>query len=93
MASSRAIDYAKALDCRQLNCLVGIAPEGADSAELRATLIANLRFAAESLAKQQIRLLIEPINTRDIPGFFLYRHRTGRPDHFGSQIRQSLYSV
>ncbi|MEH2510340.1 hydroxypyruvate isomerase [Nitrobacteraceae bacterium AZCC 1564] len=66
-----AIDYAKALDCRQLNCLVGIAPEGADSAELHATLIGNLRFAAENLAKQKIRLLIEPINTRDIPGFFL----------------------
>lgn len=66
-----AIDYAKALDCRQLNCLVGITPQGADAGELYATLIANLRFAAENLAKQQIRLLIEPINTRDIPGFFL----------------------
>lgn len=68
---AHAIDYAKALGCRQLNCLVGIAPRGADSVELHATLIANLRFAAERLASQQIRLLIEPINTRDIPGFFL----------------------
>lgn len=67
----RAVDYAKALDCRQLNCLVGIAPAGTDPADLRATLIANLRFAADILAGQRIRLLIEPINTRDIPGFFL----------------------
>ena len=67
----RAIDYAKALDCRQLNCLVGIAPTDADPAQLQASLIANLRFAADALAKQRIRLLIEPINTRDIPGFFL----------------------
>jgi hydroxypyruvate isomerase len=51
----QAIDYAKALDCGQLNCLVGI------------------RFAADALARQRIRLLIEPINTRDIPGFFLNR--------------------
>jgi len=69
----RAIDYAKALGCRQLNCLVGIVPEGADSAELHATLIANLRYAAETLSKHQVKLLIEPINTRDIPGFFLTR--------------------
>ena len=67
----RAIDYAKALDCRQLNCLVGITPTDGDPAQLQATLIANLRFAADALAKQRIRLLIEPINTRDIPGFFL----------------------
>jgi hydroxypyruvate isomerase len=67
----RAIEYAKVLDCRQVNCLVGIAPAGVDPAGLRATLISNLRFAAETLAKQGIRLLVEPINTRDIPGFFL----------------------
>jgi hydroxypyruvate isomerase len=67
----RAIDYAKALDCRQLNCLVGIAPAGADVAELNEVLVANLRFAADALAREKIRLLIEPINTLDIPRFFL----------------------
>ncbi|MFN5485368.1 MAG: hydroxypyruvate isomerase [Bradyrhizobium sp.] len=67
----RAIDYAKALDCRQLNCLVGIAPTGADAAELREVLVPNLRFAAGALAQHGIKLLIEPINTLDIPGFFL----------------------
>src|SRR6202047_4712719 len=44
---ARAIDYAKALECRQLNCLVGIAPDGADAAELGEVLVANLRFAAD----------------------------------------------
>jgi hydroxypyruvate isomerase len=68
-----AIDYAKALDCRQLNCLVGIAPEGADPSELSDVLIENLRFAADALARERIKLLIEPINTLDIPGFFLNR--------------------
>jgi len=67
----RAIDYAHALDCRQLNCLVGIAPEGANRDELRKVLVKNLRYAADTLAKERIKLLIEPINTRDIPGFFL----------------------
>jgi len=69
----RAIDYAKALDCKQLNCLVGIAPTGADVAELNEVLVGNLRFAADALAREKIRLLIEPINTLDIPGFFLNR--------------------
>jgi hydroxypyruvate isomerase len=69
----RAIDYAKALDCRQLNCLVGIAPRDADGFELNEVLLGNLRFAADALARERIRLLIEPVNTIDIPGFFLNR--------------------
>ncbi|MBR1219499.1 hydroxypyruvate isomerase [Bradyrhizobium sp. U87765 SZCCT0131] len=69
----RAIDYARALDCRQLNCLVGILPAGANAATAHDTLVENLRFAAAALAKEKIRLLVEPINTRDIPGFFLSR--------------------
>ena len=68
-----AVDYAKALDCRQLNCLVGIAPDDADRFELNEVLVHNLRFAADVLARERIRLLIEPINTIDIPGFFLNR--------------------
>jgi hydroxypyruvate isomerase len=69
----RAIDYAKALDCRQVNCLVGVAPAGADAFELNEVLLKNLRFAADALAREDIRLLIEPINTLDISGFFLSR--------------------
>ena len=68
---AQAIDYAKALDCRQVNCLVGIAPADADQLALNEVLVNNLRFAADALARQRILLLIEPINTLDIPGFFL----------------------
>ncbi|HZV07679.1 MAG TPA: hydroxypyruvate isomerase [Gemmataceae bacterium] len=67
----RAIEYAKALDCRQLNCLVGIAPREADATLVNEVLVGNLRFAAGALAQHGIKLLIEPINTMDIPGFFL----------------------
>jgi len=67
----RAIDYAAALDCHQVNCLVGIAPSGADPVDLNEVLVKNLRYAAAALAREQIRLLVEPINTIDIPGFFL----------------------
>jgi hydroxypyruvate isomerase len=70
---ARAIDYARALDCRQVNCLVGIAPRDADPFELNEVLVGNLRFAADALAKERIKLLVEPINTLDIPGFFLNR--------------------
>jgi hydroxypyruvate isomerase len=67
------IEYAKALGCPQLNCLVGIAPAGADADALQSTLVDNLKFAASELSKQNLKLLVEPINTRDIPGFYLCR--------------------
>jgi hydroxypyruvate isomerase len=69
----KAIDYARALGCRQVNCLAGIAPEGVDAGKVRATFLDNLRFAAEKLGAAGIKLLIEPINTFDIPGFWLSR--------------------
>ena len=68
---ARAIDYARALGVTQLNCLAGKVPAGADPAALRSTLVENLRYAASQLAPHGIRLLIEPINTFDIPGFTL----------------------
>ena len=66
-----AVEYAKALGCGKINCLSGIPPEGSDADELRATLVSNLGFAASTLGEAGIRLLVEPINTRDIPGFYL----------------------
>ncbi len=69
----RAVDYAAALGCPRVNCLAGIAPEGADPGVLRETFVANLKFAADALASAGITLLIEAINTRDIPGFYLCR--------------------
>lgn len=69
----QAIEYAKVLGNKQVNCLAGIAPKGADRDKLRQTLVENLRFAAAELKKAGILLIAEPINTYDIPGFYLYR--------------------
>ncbi|KRA55911.1 hydroxypyruvate isomerase [Devosia sp. Root635] len=66
-----AIAYAEATGCQQVNCLAGIAPAGHDRAALEAVLIDNLRYAAPRLASVGIKLLLEPINTRDIPGFLV----------------------
>ena len=68
-----AIEYAAAVRCRQVSCMAGIAPPGVDAAVLRETLVSNLRFAAPRLEQVGIRLLIEPISTRAIPGFYLQR--------------------
>ncbi|MBZ9676958.1 hydroxypyruvate isomerase [Mesorhizobium sp. ES1-1] len=68
---AKVITYAQALGCQQVNCLAGIAPAGADRKLLEDVFVENLAFAAETLEQAGIRLLIEPINTRDIPGFFL----------------------
>ena len=70
---ARALEVATALGVPQLNCLAGKAPPGADEALLRRTFVANLRFAATALKKAGIRLLVEPINGWDIPGFYLQR--------------------
>ena len=69
----RAIAYAHALGVTQVNCLAGIAPPGADAATLRRTLVDNLRLAARTFAAEGLRLLVEPINTCDIPGFIVHR--------------------
>jgi hydroxypyruvate isomerase len=68
-----AIEYAHALGCKQLNVLAGIAPAGAAPETIRETFVANVKFAAQALADAGIRLLIEPINTYDIPGFYVSR--------------------
>jgi hydroxypyruvate isomerase len=67
----QAIAYAQALGCTRVNCLAGIRPESVDSGSARETFLGNLRFAAPRLERAGIQLLIEPINTRDMPGFFL----------------------
>jgi hydroxypyruvate isomerase len=70
---ARAIEVGTVLGVPQINCLAGKAPMGASDATLRATFVGNLRYAATELKKAGIKLLIEPINTYDIPGFFLNR--------------------
>jgi len=71
----QAIDYAKVLGARALNCLAGIVPPGVAREAAHATLVSNLGFAAGALRREGIDLLIEPINTFDIPGFFLHGSR------------------
>ena len=68
---AQAIEYARALGVPQLNCLAGKAPPGVDASVLRATLVDNLKFAAAELGKAGLKLLVEPINRHDIPGFYL----------------------
>ena len=69
----RAVTYATALGVKRLNCLAGIKPQNVSDADARRTLVENLKFAAPRLEAAGIKLLIEPINTFDIPGFFLNR--------------------
>jgi hydroxypyruvate isomerase len=73
----RAIDYASTLHCPKVNCLAGILPDGVAADAARATLIENLRYAASKLQTAKIGLLLEPVNTRDIPKFFVDRTRPG----------------
>jgi hydroxypyruvate isomerase len=72
----RALDYAQALDCPRIHVMAGIAPPGAEPASLRATYLANLAWAATQAAASGRDVLIEPINTRDVPGYYLNRQDT-----------------
>lgn len=69
----RGIAYARQLGCTQLNCLAGIVPQNVAPELAHQTFIDNLRFATTRLEDAGIRLLIEPINTFDIPGFYISR--------------------
>jgi 2-dehydrotetronate isomerase len=67
----KALQYAGALGTPRLHVMAGLLPGGADRARHRAVFIDNLRYACAEAAKQGITILVEPINTRDIPGYFL----------------------
>jgi hydroxypyruvate isomerase len=67
----KAVEYATALGVKQVNCLAGKVPEGVSDKELRGTFAGNMKFAASELGKAGIKSLMEPINTFDIPGFYL----------------------
>jgi hydroxypyruvate isomerase len=68
---SLALDYAKALVCPQVNVISGLVPKGADLGAFESVLVENLKYAAPRCADVGVKLLIEPINLRDIPGFFV----------------------
>ena len=67
----KALTYALPLRIPRLHAMAGIAPGGVDRAACRTTLISNLKYAAGRVAPHGITLLLEAINSRDIPGFFV----------------------
>lgn len=72
-----AIDYARALNCKTVNCLAGIPPAGIARDKAWSTLVDNLAFAASKLESAGVLLVVEPINAYDIPGFLLNRSADG----------------
>ena len=91
----KAIDYAKALGCTMINCLAGILPGNVSREKAHTTLVSNLSFAATALKKEKILLIVEPINSYDIPGFFLNRSREGIAviDDAGSDNLKLQYDI
>lgn len=91
----RAVEYARAVGCTRLNCLAGVAPPDVPDARLRATLVANLAYGAERLAREGMTLLVEAINTRDMPGFYLSRSAQAQSiiDEVGAPNLRFQYDV
>jgi 2-dehydrotetronate isomerase len=74
----KALQYAVALGTQQLHSMAGIVPRGVDPALCRRTLIANLAYAADRMAQHDRTLLLEAINTRDMPGFIVSTQKDSR---------------
>jgi len=91
----KAIEYATALGCKQVNCLAGLAPQGVAADKVRATFVANLKFAAEKTKAAGIRLVTEPVNNRDVPGFYLNRSQQALEimDEVGSENLWLQYDI
>ena len=93
-AIDSALRYAEALQCPRIHVMAGLVPEGLDRAAVRATYVRNLRWAAGQA--RGVKLMIEPINTRDIPRFFLNRqdHAHELVQEIGAadvQVQMDLY--
>jgi hydroxypyruvate isomerase len=94
----KALVYAKATNCRLLHAMAGVLPAGGDRSAAERVYIANLQYAAERLAREGITVIIEPINNRDIPGYFLNTttqamsliERVGQPN---LELQLDLYHV
>ena len=97
-AVETAIPYAKATKCKTLHAMAGLWPEGRDKIEALPTYIDNLRWAADRLASEGITAIIEPINTRDIPGYYLNTTAQAMPiieavDRPNLRLQLDLYHV
>ena len=66
-----ALEYALALGCERVNCLAGIRPDDLSEEEANETMISNLEYAGPILDRANVKLVVESINTIDVPGFFL----------------------
>jgi hydroxypyruvate isomerase len=66
-----ALDYARALGASQVNCLVGLVPASLEAETAEGRLVENLGYAAARLGDAGIKLMFEPLNTRDMPGYFV----------------------
>lgn len=66
-----ALRYAKVLKCPQVHVMGGLIPNGATRDALRSTVLSNLGWAAQAAADVGVNLMIEPINQRDMPGYYL----------------------
>jgi hydroxypyruvate isomerase len=71
-ALEKALGYAEALECRTLHVMSGMIAPGADEQAMHRTFVANLKRACDRTAKSGITLVLEPINRRDIPGYFTH---------------------
>ena len=69
-ALDKALDYAKVLECRTLHVMSGMIVPGADKVAMHRTFVSNLKKACDRTAKSGLTLVLEPINHRDIPGYF-----------------------
>ncbi len=73
----RALDYANTLDCRHVHCMAGIVPADVSPVTAAATYATNLAWATEQAKPAGVKLVIEPINHRDMPGYFLNTQAQG----------------
>ncbi|MBN9335671.1 2-oxo-tetronate isomerase [Devosia sp.] len=93
-----AIAFASATGCGQVNCLAGIAPSGVERGILEKVLVDNLAYAAPRLADAGIKLLLEPINRRDMPGFLInstddYERIADAVDHDNLYLQYDFYHM
>ena len=97
-AIAHALDYARALRCPRVHVMAGLAPPDVSREELRDVYVERLGYAAAAGATAGVTMLIEPINTRDIPRYFLntqadahaIREEVGAPN---LKVQMDLYHV
>lgn len=93
---ARALDYARVLDCPRIHVMAGVLPDGSTRDLLYSTYVTQLRWAAAEAAKEGVDVLIEPINTRDMPRYFLNRQDHAHQviadvDRPGLKVQMDLY--